>query len=101
MSLPLPDLPEIQYAGSPTSLGAPKKLLYPKKKLVHIGQAGMASNAEAQMERALGIGIANAISKEQNKALELRRRARERAIAHALEKASNNPMKNAKRFVRK
>jgi hypothetical protein len=100
MTLPLPELPEIQYAGSPVSPGVPKKPLHPRKKLVHIGQERMVNNAEAAMERSIAIGQANAITKEQNKALELRRRAREKAIAYELERASNNPMENAKRFVR-
>jgi hypothetical protein len=98
MTIQRPELPEIQQAGSPKTPAAPLK---PTKKRAHIGQAGMASNAEAQMERALGIGQAYAITKGQNRSLEIRRRARERAIAHQLEKAANNPMKNAKRFVRK
>ena len=82
MSLPLPDLPEVQSYENP-GLPVDTTLWMPRKAAAYQGQAALWSGGqEAQLRYAQGVGTANNFTRAQNAAMKARARAKNRAASY-------------------
>ena len=97
----IPPLPETSDPRETPRLPSKPSSRLPGKSQIAGGQQSMDRGRAAEVaEMMQGIRAAFAQTKANNRMEKYRRTARERAIAYAMQKQSNNPLKAAKRFVR-